>query len=245
MKDLFKNFGIDEKGAEVFLKLLELGAQPVSVIARFVGVPRPTMYLILDGLKDHGLVDELFRNGIKYYKCVSVKSLQNLLKVKESKIQYSLELLQDKLPELSALENKLSITPQIKFHEGKEAVSRMYEDVLKERDFCTFFNPEMVGKIMPVYFKKVALEIHKNRYKVRELLVDSKTARSYKKAYNSAFHQIKILPKSMVFYSDTMLCKDKIFMVSYGENDISAVEIINKSLASTQKAMFEQLWKSL
>ncbi|MEK7126732.1 MAG: helix-turn-helix domain-containing protein [Patescibacteria group bacterium] len=245
MKDLFKNLGIDEKGTEVFLKLLELGAQPVSVIAKFVGVPRPTMYLILDELKACGLVDELFRNGIKYYKCVAVKSLQNLFKVKESEIQYSLELFQEKLPELFALENKLSITPKVKFHEGKEAVSRMYEEVFGAKDFCAFFNPEMVGRIMPVYLKKIPEEIRRNRYKARELLVDSKMARAYKKAYNSSSHQIKILPKGMVFHSDTMLCKDRIFMVSYGENNISAVEIINKSLADTQKAMFEQLWKSL
>lgn len=245
MKDLFKNFGIDEKGTEVFLKLLELGAQPVSVIAKFAGVPRPTMYLILDELKNQGLVDELFRNGMRYYKCVSVESLQNLLKVKESKIQYSLELLQDKLPELFALENKLSITPKVKFYEGKEAVSRMYEEVLGTKDFCAFLNPEIVGKIMPVYLKKFAAEIRKNRYKVRELVVDSKMARAYKKAYNSAFHQIRILPKSMIFYSDTILCRDKVFMISYGESDISAVEIINRSLADTQKAVFEQLWKNL
>jgi sugar-specific transcriptional regulator TrmB len=245
MKELFKDLGIDEKGTKVFLKLLELGAQPVSVIAKFIGVPRSTMYLILEGLKAQGLVDELFRNGIRYYKCVAVKSLQNLFRVKESGIQYSLDLLHDNLPGLLALENKLSITPQVKFHEGKEAVSRMYEEVLGEKDFCAFFNPEVVGRVMPVYLKKIPEDIGKNRSKAREFLVDSKVARTYKKAYDSAFHQIKILPKSMFFYSDTMLCKDGIFMVSYGENDVSAVEIINKSLADTQKSMFEQLWRSL
>ena len=104
------------------------------------------MYLILDGLKEQGLVDELSRDGIKYYKCIPVNSLQNLLKVKESKIQYSLELLHEKLPELSALENKLSITPKVKFHEGKEAVARMYEEVLGEKDFCTFLILKWLAK---------------------------------------------------------------------------------------------------
>jgi len=34
-------------------------------------------------------------------------------------------------------------------------------------------------------------------------------------------------------------------MISYGEKDVSAVEIINSSLAETQRVMFEEMWRSM
>ena len=245
MKELFKNLGAGEKEAETFLKLLELGAQPASVVARMVGVPRSTMYLILENLKKLGLVEEFSRAGMKYFKCVSVDSIRDVLKVKEGEIKYAYDLLDEKLPQLKSLENKLSITPTVKFYEGKEAVAKVYEEALKEKTFRAYFNPVLVKKMMPVYLKKVAEVIKENKCEAKEFVVYSKEGSEYKKAYNSSFHQIKILPKTMKFYSDTIICHDKIFMISYGEKDVSAVEIINSSLAETQRVMFEEMWRSM
>ena len=94
MKNIFQSLGADEKETHVFLRMLELGAQPVSVMAKFVGVPRSSMYVILERLKRLNLLQEFERSGIKYVRCIPVNELEDLLKMKERSIQQSLHILQ-------------------------------------------------------------------------------------------------------------------------------------------------------
>ena len=129
MKELIINLGADDRGAQTFLKLLELGAQPVSVIARYMNVPRPTMYLILEELRKIGLVEEFDRNQMKYFKCIPVSNLEDLIEVRRADLQRTEGLLESNLSDLKKLESKLSITPRVRFFEGKESVMKMYEEV--------------------------------------------------------------------------------------------------------------------
>ena len=242
---LFKRLGLNEKETLTFLKMLELGAQPVSVLARQVGIPRPTMYLVIDNLKKAQLAETFERADILYVKAIAAKAIADVLHAKESEIGQTLAMLQKALPELETLENKLSITPQVKFFEGKKAVMKMYEAALKEKRFDAFFNPALVKRVMPEYHFKIPETIRHEKLKVRELLVAGPEAKEYQKRFASARHQIRILPPDIIFDSDTILCPDKIDMISYGEKDVSAVEILNRSLAKTQQVLFERLWKNL
>jgi len=242
MKELIINLGTDERGAQTFLKLLELGAQPVSVIARYVNVPRPTMYLMLEELKKIGLVQEFERNQMKYFKCIPVQELEDLLEVKEADLKRTRQLYEVNLSDLESLENKLSVTPKVKFYEGEEAVMKVYEEVIKENGFCAFLNPGVENKVMQIYLKKVDDAIRAKKLKVNEFVIDCKKGRDYFVRANSANHKIKILPKRAKFDSDTVITDEKIYMFSYGEKEVAAVEIWNSALAQTQRVMFEELW---
>ena len=242
MKQLFTNLGLSEKERQSFLKLLEFGAQPVSIIAKQLDTPRSTMYLILEKLTKTGLVEEFERSGVKYFKCIPVKNIKDVLLTQESKIHQILEILEDSLPELEALENKLSITPKIKFYEGKDAVMKMYKEVLKENKWDAIFNPKLVKNVIPEYHYQIPDTLKANKGTAREIMVASKEADEYKKLYKSNIHQIKIFPKKLKVNSDTIICKEKIYMVSYRESEISGTEIFNPSLADTQRIIFEEVW---
>lgn len=54
--DVLKTAGLDEKEAQVYLGLLELGTASVQLIASKAGLKRPTTYLILDSLQAKGMV---------------------------------------------------------------------------------------------------------------------------------------------------------------------------------------------
>lgn len=247
MKELFIQLGINDKEVSIFLKMLELGAQPVSVIAKHMGVPRSTMYLYLESLRSKGLVEEFERIGIKYFRAISVDEIENLLMIREGEIKHAMDLLKKSEGELKMLENRLSVTPKVNFYEGREAMIKMYEKVLKEKEFCAFYNPEVAGgfDVMDIYFDKVAKVVKKERIKAREFVVDCPKGAEYLKKYSSILHKIKLLPKGAMFDADTIIGADKIYMVSYGENDCAAVEIHNKSLADAQRVMFNELWERI
>jgi HTH-type transcriptional regulator, sugar sensing transcriptional regulator len=243
MQQLFTNLGLNKKEAETFLKLLELGAQPISVIAKQIGIPRSTMYTIIDQLTKLHLVENFERVGIRYVKCIPVKDIEGVLKSKERKIEQTINLLNENLPQLESLENNLSYAPRIKYYEGKEGIMKMYEGVLQEEGFSAFFNPALVKKHMPQYHYEIPETMRKRKMKALEIITISPAAQEYKKLYQSKIHQIKILPKDAKLPSDTIICKDKIYMVSYGEKDMAGIEIINQSLATSQQTIFNQLWQ--
>lgn len=245
MKQLFQNLGASEKEMRAWLKMLPLGTQPVSVMAKYAGVPRSSMYEILDRLKKIHLMEEYEQNGITYIRCVPVQEIADVLALKERQIEESRRVLKEKLPHLMAMENKLSITPKVRFFEGKKESMKVYEEVLKEKEFCAAFHPAYVKKMMPEYFDKVAEVLAQSRGKAKELLVACPEAREYQEKYASEHHQIKILPPGITFPSDTIICSNTIYMISYGDGQVCATEIRNPALAKTQRAFFELIWSAL
>ena len=65
----------------------------------------------------------------------------------------------------------------------------------------------------------------------------------YIKKYQSKTHQIKLLGKEYLFYSDNIILDDRIFYISYGEK-IIALEIINPILVNTQIVIFNLAWNN-
>ncbi len=245
MDELFSKLGLNEKETETFMKLLPLGAQPISVIAKHVGIPRSSMYFIVEKLKGHRLIEEFERTGIKYVKCIPVKDIADVLKADERNIRETLLLLKEKLPTLETLENTLSVTPKVKFLEGKEAVMKMYESLAHDEQFYSFFNPAVVKSMVPAYLNIIPEILSTHKGEAKEIIVDCKEARAYKNGFHSKRHQIKILPEAVKFLSDCIICKDRICMITYGENQVAAIEIFSTTLASTQRVVFERVWQSL
>lgn len=242
MKDLFSFLGTNEKESAAYLKLLGLGAQPVSVIARHMELPRSSMYSVIEKLKEVGLVTEFQRSGILHVKATASRDLPMIIKLRQKNLERGLILIEENMTDLAAVENKLSVTPTVVFYEGKKAVMGMYEKILTESGFCAFFNPKLVKKMMPEYHYKIGDTIREDRLPVRELLVQCEEASEYLKKYHSILHEIRILPNNVSFDSDTIITHDKIFMISYGESDLTGTEISNHSLSQTQTVLFETVW---
>jgi sugar-specific transcriptional regulator TrmB len=242
MKYLIQKFGVNAKEAETFLKLLELGPQPAGVLAQKIKVPRSSTYLILQNLEAKQLVESFKKGKITHFKCIPISRLNNLLETRQRDLTQTKNLLEAHIPRLLEIENNLGISCSVKNFQGKEAVTEIYENVLKEEGFYTFFNAEAVAQTMPTYYKDVANMIKKSGKPVKELLINNPEAFKYQKEHQSKNHQIKILPKTADISTDNLFCKNKIYMIAYSKNDVSAVEIHSPILAQSQKTMFALLW---
>ncbi|MFA5792249.1 MAG: helix-turn-helix domain-containing protein [Candidatus Gracilibacteria bacterium] len=243
MRNLLKAFGADDKESNVFIKLLEIGAQPVSVIAKYTGVPRPSMYVIIERLKKLQLVEEFTKNRIKYVKSISADEMKALLLSKERDLKRVTNLFAKQEQALLALENKLSTTPIVRFYQGKKELMKMYETMLHEGGFCAIFNPGLVKKMMPEYHYRIGQNLNKNHWQVKEMAIVCPEAVEYKELFETKGHQIKILPKEMQFKTDIILFKEKMYLVSYGEADLTGTEIVSASLVEAEQALFDNLWE--
>jgi len=121
----------------------------------------------------------------------------------------------------------------------------MYEEVIKEKSFKAFFHPERVKASMPKYFHKIPQALKSKGGKAMELLIRCKEAEEYISLYQSDNHQIALLPRAITFSSDTIITKEKIYLVGYSSSDVIATEIWNEELAQTQSILFDIIWSSV
>lgn len=242
MQSLFKRIGLSSKETETFLCLLELGAQPVSVIARHVGVPRTSMYSIIEALRKAQLVDVFEKRAIQYVRPIPARSIPDVISHRERELAHIRTMFQEQLPALEAMENTLAIVPKVKFYEGKEEVMRMYSLIMKESAFCSFVDLASVRRSIPEYYHEIPRMIKSSGGSARELLIQSKDAKGYQAEYASSRHQIKFLPKTMRFTSDIIICSDHIFMTAFDRERVASLQVFSKPLAETHLSIFEALW---
>lgn len=242
MGNIFSQFNLDEKETGAFLTLVKLGASPVSLWAKHACINRSSMYVLLDRLVKTGLVTTFSHQNVQHAQAIPVSNISTLLEQKQKEIEGTKTILQSELPSLMALEKTTGITPSVQFYEGKNRVEAMYEEVVQEKSFRAFFHPARVKATMPEYFHKIPLAIRKNRGRAKEMLISCKAAEEYKGLYASPRHEISILPKGITFSSDTIITKEKIYLVGYGKDTVVGTEIWNAELAQTQSTLFDLVW---
>ena len=238
MDDLFIQLGLSKKESKIFLELISLGASPVSTWAKNSGINRSSMYVILEKFLSKGLVTTFIHKGILHVQAISMAEIPALLFDKEVEVRNKRELFISKLPDLQKLEKTHNIKPKVRFYEGKSRVELMYEEVIKEKSFKAFFHPGRVKASMPEYFNKIPEALKASGGTAQELLIICDEAEEYMSLYQSKKHQIALLPQKIAFSSDTIITKQKIYLVGYSASDVVGTEIWNQELAETQSILF-------
>lgn len=245
MDQLFTKLGLTEKESKIFFELVTLGASPISIWAKICGINRSSMYVILERLLVQGLVTTFIHKGILHVQAVPMAEIPALLYDKETSVKNTRDLFISNLPGLQKLEKTHNIKPKVRFFEGKNKVETMYEEVIKEKSFKAFFHPERVKANMPEYFHKIPQALKANGGKAKELLIRCKEADEYIDLYQSEKHQISLLPRKITFSSDTIITKQKIYLIGYSASDVVGTEIWNEELAETQSILFDMIWSSI
>jgi len=240
---ILKNLSLSELEAKVFLKLLEIGNAPVSKIAAVTGCKRTNTYNILKNLQQQSLVHESARGSIKYFHAVEPQRLLDTQKQKIKKAEESLKALEEILPKLEYMQNPSLIKPRIRFYQGKEGIGNLLAEILESEEFDAYFNAEVAFAAYPDIVGNFIKKLNQRHAKIRELLINNNSAKTYLKSIKNPNHYGKILPKKYNFISDNIIFGDQVAYLSYHEESV-AVVIESKDIAYTQKQAFQIMWES-
>ena len=127
---ILKKIGLSDKEVEVYLALLESGASSVRGLVSFTGLNRGTVYDILKGLQERGLVSYYHKETKQKFVAEDADKLMKLVSSEEEKIKKIKEKLHDLIPELESLQAKGGSRPATKLYEGKKGIRFILEDVL-------------------------------------------------------------------------------------------------------------------
>lgn len=239
IQPLLQKLGFTPKETIVYLACLEHGPDTISNLARLSGLKRPNLYNVIHGLLAKGYVVLFRRNKKTLYDAERPKKLLTSIRARANELEQS-------LPELEAIRNKIQEEPNIQIYESSESVKNLYDqvyDYLNPREeVCFLTSVEDIIQNLPQVLDAYLAKVRKN-HKVRELIPDNHEGRKYAKLLRNKGlnHEVRLLPDQFPVFNDLVIYDHRLIIASFKKR-IHAAFFQNKEIFQTMKALYEWAW---
>ncbi len=243
---ILEEIGLNQKEARVYLSSLELGQDTAYNIAKASGLKRATVYFVLEGLLEKGLVSLRKTRKATYYSVISPDKLLAYLERKQ-------EQLKNILPDLQQKYDQQPTKPIIHVFEGKEGLLQVYNEVTiylnKSKEVLYYGSMQHWEQEGFETELDLWIQTMKNKRSiVREILSkNDPEAKKYAKrilANGNPNHRIRFLPDNLEYYdNDNMIYGDKIAIFSVGKSVFVTI-IESKNIADSYRTLFNAAWNS-
>jgi len=241
LSETLEAIGLTEGEAKTYLALLELGETSVIRVSEKSGLKRPTTYLILEGLKQKGLVSLVKKQKKTFFLAEDPRKLAEILEERKQKVARV-------MPELLSLASFIDRKPTIKYFEGMAGIKEVFFDTLQYpgQEMLSFFSETYAEHLGHDFFEDYYYEQRrKKRIFVRAILPDQPLIRDITSHNMEHLRRSKIVPKEMNYgiNIEIGLYGGKTAIISYEEKFGLIIE--SEKIYSSLKNIFELLWKLL
>lgn len=246
LSNILMLFELSDRERKVFLKLLEIGGQPASQIARFLELPRNTTRDILDRLVKKGLLTRSQKGNTMYYTLETPQKILRHLEIQKKKtidhLDSQIDFIKKFGDELQP--HKYSLTrPRVSFYEGEDGLRRVYEDTLSSKETIrAYASLETMYASLPGYFPEYFKRRAKKKIPIRAIFPDCKEARERQKEDTNELRDSTLVPqKDYELTPEINIYDNKVIIVSWKEK--LAVMIESKEISQAMKVIFELSWR--
>jgi DNA-binding MarR family transcriptional regulator len=127
VKIALADLGLAPKEADTYIAMLELGPASVQDIANKAGINRTTTYVMIEGLKKHGLVSTFEKGKKTLFAAENPGQLIEILTRQSDVIETKKNKLEQTLPRLLAIFNSVGDKPKVRFLEGEEPLREIMQ----------------------------------------------------------------------------------------------------------------------
>lgn len=245
MEFLFNSLGLDSKEKQIYLKLLSLGACPVSMLAKKMVMPRSSLYVVVDRLKEIEVIEVFQNHGKTFIRAAEVNKLKEILEKKARRLKHAMKELEENVGVFEAAQKKETVMPKVNFYEGSKQLKKFYKIWARGTNYRSFFDTSIINKDVSKHWANT-----KNQYKdgefIKEIWFDSPQARAFKETIKEPEHQVKFLRTEAKVKADMMIFEDKIYLTSYKDQEVVGVtEIADPHIAAYLILFFDELWNRL
>lgn len=235
-----KTAGFNEKEAKVYLAALELGEASISNIARKSGIKRTTVYLVLESLREKGIISTTRKKASTLYWAENPQKIAQQAEERKGAIERM-------MPELLSLANLIDKKPKIRFFEGANGIKETFRNILDypDQELIGWYSDDWAKFDEKFFWQEFTPRRLEKRIWVRAIFPLNETTKKLQTMSQEHLRQSKFVkdmpfdvPAEILLYG-----KNKIAVVSYAES--LALIIESQKIFSTLKSIFEVMWASL
>ncbi len=230
-----EEFGLNNREAKVYVKLLELGSTTASQLAKYVNILRPTMYEVLNEMIKKGVVSYSFSGRKKIFQALNPKVLTQILEDKK-------RMLQDFVPELVNISKANTSEQKVTTFFGEKGLKAIYDDMLvTNKDIFHIFNYQEYSKLFKLYWIQNFIQKRVEKKIWFRAVVNKITDPELKKSSKKQLREIKSLNFLKDFKMSMFIYGDKCGFFTFNEQPVGIL-IENPLISSSLKVLFNNLY---
>jgi len=240
---VLKQLGLSDKESKIYLALLEIGEQPVSVVAKKSLLNRTTSYDILRSLTKKGLVSSFIKKNVQFYSASDPKSFFSYLNRQENDIQTKKDVLNKNLDLLTQINPNSQIRPKVKFFEGFAGIVNVYNESLKSDFILSFINttiyPDELNDF--IYNEYIPQRIEKG-IPIKEIAPNSDSIKSANRKSNTKLRTTKYLPVTLGISIEINIYDNKVAFMSFEDGKYVGIIIENEEIYKAMSNIHKACW---
>ncbi len=234
--EALEEFGLENREAKIYVKLLELGQATASEIVKTVNILRPTVYDILNNMIKKGVVTYSISAGKKVFSAVEPEVLQQIAESKK-------KLMSEFMPELKEISKVSKVKPVVETYVGARGLKTIYDDMLVEgKDIYHIMNYDEYSKLFQLFFIKNFIEKRVEKGVWFKAIVNYIKDPELEKSNSANLREIRTLEiieksKATIFFYG-----NKCGFLTFTETPIGII-IENEIITSSFKVLFDFMWE--
>ena len=250
LKERLVDLGLSKKEAKIYMKLLELGSQPASVISRRIKLPRSTTQFILESLVEKHFAIRTAKNGVYNYSAESPENLKYVFESSKNKFLSQIDQKQKNLkkiiPDLISVVRGDVFQPKVLHYDGVDGIRALYEDTIKEKNAIYAF--ENIANMTPEVLKFLRNDYVLRRVKKKNfayvIAPVNKANKQLRNEDKNCLRKTKLIPKKdFPVEIEVNIYGRKVAFFSYKADEMFGVIIESAAIANSMKAVFNVCWK--
>lgn len=235
--------------AKLYLELLKEPATHLR-LSHITGINRTKVYRLIENLEKRSLVARRVDDRGAFLVAADPATLEVELVAREEKLKQQRTMLTQLLPTLSALQIEDSHSFVIRTYEGVEGFKQMVWHELKTKGELVFFGDGELEEFIPHHrwtAKHRELSVEAG-YKIRGLINShdlKKRIYSFSKNldYMKNYSNRPIAKEVLLLDHQTVIYNNTVAIYHWRQDQKVGIEIINKSIATMLRQMFEHYWE--
>ena len=237
--DGLTSLDLSSRQAKVYLALLQRGSASAIELAKSTGFKHPTVYDVLDSLKERNLISECYTGSKRRFTAENPE----VFKEQEARRMSSLEAI---LPSLLDLYQSGPRRPVIRVYQGRDEIRKADEELLnvKSKEYFYFgsmqevFNPNDEKYLRDYYRRRIERGIWSNSIRNKP----SEATADYSRPGDHNLRRVRYLPQQIsekvaeLFLYDDKIAVHSTMMENY------AVIIESRELFILLKTIWDCLW---
>lgn len=247
--EILTSLGIGHKESQLYLILLELGAQPASSLARRLSVPRSSAQFLAETLVKRRFASKVLKGGVTFYQPEHPVNLMQVLEMERSQYLSEFRNRRDKLAEitqdLASLSKAELGRPRVTFLEGIEGIRTVYEDALTAQEpIRTLSAFDARDDLLPGYFEKYYKRRVKKNVKVQAIYSSTPRGEAAAATGGELLRESKLVDSEKYGWEPEIQFYDNKVAIASGRDKVGII-IESREVADAMKVLFDLAWAGI